>query len=226
MTLDRHLDCWDTVIFDLDGTLVDSMWMWESIDHEFLAGYNLTCPKDLQKSVEGMSFTETAFYFKERFSLKESVEEIKEIWTVMSVDKYRYQVPLKKGALDFLIHLKEKGYKAGIATSNGRIMVDAVLSALNIGDYFQNVTTACEVANGKPAPDIYLKVASHLQALPERCLVFEDVPAGILAGKRAGMQVCAVEDDFSAPMKEEKMKLADYYICDYYDILNGVPNEK
>ena len=82
-----------------------------------------------------------------------------------------------------------------------------------------SVRTACEVNAGKPAPDIYLEVADRLQVFPEDCIVFEDVPAGILAGKRAGMTVIAVEDDFSKGMKEEKCSLADGFINDYFEIL-------
>lgn len=210
------------VIFDLDGTLVDSMWMWKDIDIEFLKDYGYECPDDLQKAIEGMSFSETAAYFKERFRLPLALEEIKAIWTEMSLNKYRHEVPLKQGVREFLQYLKDRGLKAGIATSNGREMVDAVIASLNIGPYFQVITTACEVAAGKPEPDIYLKVADSLQVKPEDCLVFEDVPAGILAGKRAGMKVCAVEDEFSREMRAEKRSLADYYINDYFDILNGV----
>ena len=208
------------VIFDLDGTLVDSMWMWKSIDIEFLGSRGLACPEDLQKVIEGMSFTETAFYFKERFRLNESLDEIKNVWTDMSIEKYRNEVWLKPGAGEFLKYIAEMGLKAGIATSNGRQMVDAVIDSLNIGQYFQVVATSCEVTAGKPAPDIYLKVAGELSVPPAHCLVFEDIPAGIMAGKRAGMTVCAIDDEFSREMEEEKRQLADYFIYDYHQILN------
>ena len=78
--------------------------------------------------------------------------------------------------------------------------------------------TSCEVAAGKPAPDVYLRVAGDLDVLPQDCLVFEDVPNGILAGKNAGMEVCAVDDAFSRPDEEEKKRLADYFIHDFYEI--------
>lgn len=210
------------VIFDLDGTLVDSMWMWKAIDIEFLGTYGYECPPELQKVIEGMSFSETAVYFKERFHLPLSLEQIKAIWIEMSIDKYRYQVPLKRGAREFLEYITKMGIRCGIATSNGRDMVDAVMESLAIKPYFQVVTTACEVKAGKPEPDIYLKVAETLGILPGECLVFEDVPAGILAGKRAGMTVCAVDDEFSADMRDEKRAMSDYFIEDYFDILNGV----
>lgn len=206
-------------IFDLDGTLVDSMWMWKAIDIEYLARYGWECPDDLQRTIEGMSFSETAAYFKERFRIPDSLDEIKAAWTEMSIDKYRYQVPLKPGVKEFLDYAREHGIACGIATSNGREMVDAVLGSTGIADYFQVVTTACEVKEGKPSPDIYLKVAGDLGVEPSDCLVFEDVPAGILAGKRAGMTVYAVEDEFSEHMRDEKLSLADFGIRDYRELL-------
>ena len=207
------------ILFDLDGTLVDSMWMWKQIDIEFLGRYGYECPEDLQKVIEGMSFSETAVYFKERFQIPLSLDEIKACWVQMSIDKYRYEVPLKPGALEFLKFCKENGIRTGIATSNGREMVDAVIESLRLEEYLDVITTACEVKAGKPEPDIYLEVAKRLSVVPSECLVFEDIPAGIIAGKRAGMQVIAVEDDFSKAMKEEKCRLADGFIADYFDLL-------
>ena len=206
-------------LFDLDGTLVDSMWMWGAIDIEYLGKFGIPCPKDLQKAIEGMSFTETAVYFKERFSLPDSLEQIKADWTAMSIEKYRTEVPLKPGVRRFLEKAAERDIKMAICTSNGREMVDAVLSALKIRDFFSCVITGCEVAAGKPSPDIYLEAARRLSVKPEECAVFEDVPAGILSGKRAGMTVFAVEDDFSKGMEQEKRRLADGYIDGYLALL-------
>lgn len=206
------------VIFDLDGTLVDSMWMWKAIDIEYLARFGYDCPPSLQREIEGMSFSETAVYFKNYFNLPDTVEQIKHAWIDMSIEKYRHEVSMKKGAFRFLEYLKDKGIKTGIATSNGREMVTAVLESLHITPYFHVVKTACEVAAGKPAPDIYLKVADDLEVCPLDCMVFEDVPAGIRAGKAAGMAVCAIEDEFSALMRQEKQELADFFINDYDEI--------
>lgn len=208
-------------LFDLDGTLVDSMWMWKSIDIEFLGSYGHECPPELQRAIEGMSFSETAVYFKERFGLPLTTEEIKAVWTRMSIDKYRHEVPPKRGAMEFLAYAGEQGIFCGIATSNGRDMVDAVLDSLGMRPFFQAVTTACEVKAGKPEPDIYLKVAKDLGVEPAECMVFEDVPAGILAGKRAGMTVCAVDDEFSRAMEAEKRSMADYFIRDYFELLDS-----
>lgn len=206
------------LLFDLDGTLVDSMWMWKAIDIEFLGRFGYGCPDDLQRKIEGMSFTETAAYFQDRFQLPMTLEEIKACWTDMSIEKYRNEVPLKEGAFDLLEYCRENKVPAGIATSNGRDMVEAVLGSLKIRDYFQTVATACEVAAGKPEPDIYLEAARRLQVPPADCLVFEDIPAGILAGKRAGMAVIAVEDPYSKDLEPEKRELSDGFIRSYKEL--------
>lgn len=208
------------VLFDLDGTLVDSMWMWKQIDIEFLGRFGYGCPEDLQTAIEGMSFSETAVYFKERFHIPMTLDEIKACWIRMSIDKYRFEVPLKPGALEFLKYCKKNGIRTGIATSNGRDMVDAVIESLKIGEYLDVVITACEVKAGKPEPDIYLEVARRLLAEPSECLVFEDIPAGITAGKRAGMTVIAVEDDYSKDMRPEKAAMSDGFIRDYFELMS------
>ena len=91
------MDGIEAVIFDLDGSLVDSMWIWKDIDIEYLGRFGLEPPAGLQSEIEGMSFSETAGYFKERFRLPDSVEKIKEDWNRMAWDKYMSQVPLKEG---------------------------------------------------------------------------------------------------------------------------------
>ena len=139
----------------------------------------------------------------------------------MSYEKYCKEVPLKPGAKELLEYCKENNIKLGIATSNSRHLVEALLQSLHIEDYFSTVMTACDAKKGKPAPDIYLMAASQLQVAPEHCLVFEDITAGIMAGKNAGMQVCAVRDQYSMYQDTEKRELADYYITDFTTILEN-----
>lgn len=207
------------VIFDLDGSLVDSMWMWKAIDYEFLGTYGITVPAGLTDAIEGMSFTETATYFKETFCLPLTVDEIKDIWIRMAYNKYSNEVGFKPGVKAFLDYLRREQIPIGIATSNSRSLVDAVLKSLQVDTYFHTIVTACDVNKGKPAPDIYLYAAQAMQIKPDDYLVFEDVPAGIMAGKAAGMRVIAVQDSFSDHVDVQKRRLADGYICDYSEIL-------
>lgn len=210
---------YDAFIFDLDGTLVDSMWMWKSIDIEYLSRFNLELPPNLQNEIEGMSFTETAHYFKNRFNIKDDIEAIKAEWNQMATDFYKNKVKLKAGVLEFLDYLKNKNKKLGIATSNSKELTTDCVTALGIKDYFDCIITGCDVKAGKPNPEVYLTNASTLMVSPDKCLVFEDIPVGIMAGKNAGMTTCAIEDDYSYNFKEEKEKLADYYITDYNEFL-------
>lgn len=216
----------EAVLFDLDGTLVDSMWLWKTIDIEYLKKFDLEFPDDFQDEIEGMSFTETAQYFKDRFSLPVDIETIKNEWNQMASEYYIHRVPLKENARNFLDYLMTNNYKAGIGTSNSKELVGMIVDKFGLHEHFGSIRTSCEVNKGKPSPDIYLKVAEDLGVKPENCLVFEDVPAGIMAAKNAGMKVCAVYDDFSKEIMEEIKAMADYYIDSYMDIMKIIEENK
>ena len=213
------------VLFDLDGTLIDSMWMWEAIDVEYLGKKGYTVPGDLRRAIEGMSFDETAAYFKDRFHLPDSLEEIGRDWIAMSEEKYEHEVPLKPGAGELLAYLRANHIRTAIATSNGRRLVRAVMRSLSLDTRIDTVITGDDVANGKPAPDIYLAAAGDLGISPGKCLVFEDVASGILAGKSAGARVCSVDDPASQADREEIRRLADYSITGFPELLDSLEKE-
>ena len=211
----------EAIIFDLDGSLVDSMWIWPEVDEEYFVKYGLTKPEGFYEEMEGKSYTEVAQLYLDTFpQLPCTIDEIKQEWNDMTYEKYCTEVPLKPGAREMIETLYAQGVRFGIASSNSIDLVKAVIRALGVEQYFDSIHTSCEVRTGKPAPDVYLLAARDLQIAPEHCLVFEDVPMGILAGKNAGMRVCAVDDRFSKNLEEKKRSLADYYIKDYYDIIN------
>lgn len=215
---DFRLDDFEAVIFDLDGSLVDSVWLWPAIDKEYLAGFGIEPPEDLHHLIGGRSFSETAVFFKDTFNLPDELDKIMADWNQMAWDKYMHEVPLKEGAAEFIDLCIRKNIKLGIATSNSRELVENVISVHDLNSRFDCIMTGCDVNRGKPAPDIYLAVASALDVEPKRCLVFEDIVPGIIAGRRAGMKVCAVYDETSVIQDEEKRALADYYIHDFHDI--------
>ena len=216
----------DAVLFDLDGTLVNSMGMWKRVDVIYLGGFGLDVPEDLQKALEGLSYNQTAVYFKKRFGIRQSTDEIKQIWHELAKDQYRTSVPLKDGARELLAFLHERGIKTAIASSNSHDLIVEAVRAHGLEDAFDLFLACDEVTANKPDPSVYLTAAKKLGADPARCLVFEDIPVGIEAGLRAGMKVFAVDDDYSADVEKTKKEMADGYIRDFFDVLPGRAEEK
>ncbi len=211
----------EAIIFDVDGTIADSMWMWKQIDIEYLGRFGIELPPDLQKNIEGMSFRETAHYFKEHFNISDSVEKMMSDWNAMAANKYRYEIPLKEGVLTFFDECRRRGVYLGIVTSNSAELLGYLLKAHNLENYFDVIITGSDGLKGKPAPDMYLEAAKRLAVSPKKCLVFEDIIPGILAGKSAGMKVCAIDDLYSRDVILEKMKEADYFIESFIELLEA-----
>ena len=209
----------EAIIFDLDGTLIDSMGMWKDIDIEYLGKYGIPMPEGLQKDLEGLSFYENAVYFKKRFNINESLEEIQETWLKMADYKYRNSLSLKPGAAEFLAYAKKKNMKLAIASSNSITLIESVLEANNVRDYFDVICTCDQVENSKPAPDVYLKAAELLGVSPKKCVVFEDIEKGIQSGKAAGMLTYCIHDSNSQDRESEKRALADGYIYDFRELI-------
>ena len=215
----RLLEGVKAIIFDLDGTLIDSMWMWKQIDIDYLASKGKPFPPNLQETISGMSFSETADYFKKTFELEDDLDVIKKCWNDMAYDMYNTRVTLKEGVKEFLEMIKVRGIKTGIATSNSNELAFSVIKRLGIDAYIDEIHTACEVKRGKPSPDIFLFVAETLGVSPSECLVFEDVLRGIIAGRRAGMRVCACFDPASEYEEEEKERIAHCDIKSFKELL-------
>lgn len=210
-------------IFDLDGTLVDSMWVWEKIDNEYLKEKGHAVPLDIKDKITHLSFEKTAIYFKETFNLEDSLEDIMNDWNNMAYKYYSEKVFLKEGALDFLKKLKSSGIKIGLATSNSVPLLEATLKSNNIYSYFDSITTTSEVTRGKDNPDIYLLAAKKMGVHPSQCIVFEDIVPAVLGAKAANMQTVAVYDKSSANNKDELINLADKYILNFNDIIKLIP---
>lgn len=207
----------DAIIFDMDGTLVDSMWIWDEIDRVFFAQRNLPYKKIMQHEIEGMHIEEIAAHFKEKFQLPDTIKELVLLWSEMAYEVYQTEVDYKLGVRRFLNYCRNNKIKMGIATSNSIEMVNAIEKRLCFSDYFDCIVTSFEVQKGKPAPDVYLEAARQLNVEPSRCLVFEDIPMGMIAGKKAGMKVCGVQDASSSDQDELKRQHCDYYINTFHD---------
>lgn len=212
------LDKTKAVIFDLDGTLINSMWIWEQIDKDYLSSKGFSVPNNLKDEINHLSFYETAVYFKNKFSIDDSIEVILKTWNDMAYNHYLHNIKLKKGALNFLKYLKKNNIKTAIATSNSMNLLSAALECVKIKDYINVITTTNEVANGKNCPDVYLLTAKKLGVNPIDCIVFEDILEAVKGAKLANMKVIAVYDKAALYQKDDLIKTADKYILNFTEL--------
>ena len=210
------------VIFDLDGTLIDSMWVWSKIDEDYFRVRNMDLPLNLKEQIEHLSFDETAVYFKNNFNITDTIEEIKKEWMDFAHVEYKSNVKLKPGVIEFLSLLKNLNIKIGLATSNTKILLEAGLQANDIYHYFDSITLTDEVSRGKDFPDVYLLAAERLGVKPDECIVFEDILPAVKGAKAAGMKVVGVYDDFSKEQREDIIYHADKYIVEYHELITVI----
>ncbi|MGL4759916.1 MAG: HAD family hydrolase [Sarcina sp.] len=209
-------------IFDLDGTLVDSMGIWVQIDIDYIAEIGHTETVDLIKlkeEINHLSYRGTAEYFKKKFNLPCSVDDICARWHDMAYEKYNKDIKLKEGALEFLNELKASGKKIGLATSNSIELAKACLESNEILDLFDSITITSEVSRGKNFPDVYLLSAQRLGVKPKDIIVFEDIPVAVEGAKKGNFKVIGVYDEYSAHHKEAMMNKSDRFIESYTELL-------
>lgn len=214
---------WKGVIFDLDGTVLDSMWVWDDVDADFLAARGIVMPEDYIATITPMGFERAADYTKERFGLKESREEILEEWFHMAVETYRTSVPCKKGAKEFLSFLRDAGIPCAVATASHPALYRPALEHNGILDCFAAFVSAAEVSRGKDFPDVYLLAAERIGVEPSSCLVFEDILLGIRGAKAGGFTTVGVAEASSAKNREAIREEADWFIEAFWEMQGIFP---
>lgn len=206
-------------IFDADGTIIDSMYVWEKVDKDFLTSRGIPVTQEYSDIVRGMFFRTAAEYTKSRYSLSESVEEIMQIWLDMARHEYEYNVKAKPWVKEYLAHLRENHIRIGLATSSDPYLLEPVLKNNGIHGYFDTVCYTSEVGKNKSFPDVYIKTAERLEVRPEECMVFEDIPEGIEGADKAGMYTIAVYDRASEKNSDYLRKKAKKYILGFEEML-------
>ena len=204
-------------IFDLDGTLLNSMGVWEQIDVDFLSKRGFDVPEDYINAICSRSFPEAARYTIERFNMPDSVDDLLNEWNAMAEYAYGHTVPLKPNALEYLTALKGRGAKLAIATSLPAALYEPALQNHGIAELFDVICSTDEVAYGKTKSDVFILTARKLGVLPEMCIVFEDIVQAMQSAKQAGMTVYGVYDQSSADQWELIKKTADGVIYDFND---------
>ncbi|MGM9857762.1 MAG: HAD family hydrolase [Bacilli bacterium] len=206
------------VIFDLDGTLVDSCTIWSEVDKDFFHKRNMEVPSDYSKAIAHMGLDKAAIYTKERFNLPESTDEILEEWKSLSVHRYEQEVELKSHAKEFICYLNANNIKLAVATANEPNCYEPCLKRHGIYEYFSFIENVRKFPNGKKTPDIYLDVANKLSLKPEECLIVEDIVVALKSAKSAGFITAAI---YERTCSEEKTKkeISDIYITDFIELI-------
>lgn len=206
-------------IFDLDGTLVDSMGVWADIDALFFQKRGLIMPDDYVEAVKAMDYAEAARYTIERFHLPDNSSAVQEEWHAMAVEQYEKYVPLKPFVREYLEQLASHGIAIGLATVSNVSLYRPVLEHHGIAHFFQACVSIDQVPSDKSKPDIFLAVAAQLGVLPEHCVVYEDALRGVTGALAAGMQVVGVYDASSAQDEDRLRQLCQRYIYHFGELL-------
>jgi len=205
-------------IFDLDGTILDSMPIWDNAAEMYLNSIGIKAEPGLGKIMFAMSMTEGAGFLKDRYHLDMDIDEIITGINRTIEDFYFYQVQLKEGVEQFLKGIKQAGIKMAAATTSDRQVVERALERLNVIRYFDRIFTCTEIGAGKEKPDIYLAAAEFMGTVPENTWVFEDALHAIKTAKSAGFRTVGVYDASSRDNLDEIRKISDIYFEKLDDI--------
>ncbi|MCL2087073.1 MAG: HAD family phosphatase [Oscillospiraceae bacterium] len=189
------------VIFDMDGTIIDTLQIWGDVDRKFLSKRGLPVPPDYLKSISLMSFDCAAQYTRERFSLNESVEDILNEWIEFAEHEYVNSAKLFPHVLEYLDELKKSGVKIALATAAIKRFYEKALSANGILSYFDVLCSVEEVGVGKTEPAVYLLTMKKLGVEPHECVIFEDVEQAAITAVKTGAKVYLVHS--KNPLEQE-----------------------
>ena len=206
-------------IFDLDGTLLDSMVFWDNVGERFLAKYGAVPKSDFREKFYVLSTEETIRMFIDEYGVTETPESIMNMMLNDVGVYYREQVRLKPHAAEYMAKLHAQGVPMALATATERDLVDAGVANCGIGRYLAGIVTCTDVGRSKTEPDVYLKALEYLGAGPGECAVFEDALSAAKTAKAAGFYTVGVWDPTGAENEEAMRRVCDRYIKDFKELL-------
>ena len=198
-----------TVLFDMDGVLIDSEGFWQQAEEEVFTSVGAIWDEEIAMQTQGKTTRAVTELWYEMFPWEgKTIEEVEQAVIDRVEELISNEGQIKEGVLQTLTFLKERGIKIGLATNSPVVLINAALKRLGIRDFFQTIVSVEHVEHGKPAPDVYLKAASNLGSVPSECIVIEDSFTGATAGKNANMIVIAIPD--KEQYNQDRFDIADF----------------
>lgn len=208
-------------IFDADGTLLDSMSVWDTIGEDYLISLGIVPRENLAETFREMSLEQSAAYYRTHYGVTQSVPKIIDGINAMIARYYREEVPLKPGCADFLRALQARGVRMCVATATDTALIDAALTRCGVRDCFASILSCGDLGTSKREPHIFNAAAALLGAEKVRTMVFEDAFHALMTAKAAGYCTAAVFDP-SEPSQDELRMLADVYFSDWHAALEAL----
>ena len=207
------------VIFDFDGTLFDSMFIWDTAGEVYLRSIGREPEADLQKVLKPMSLLQSAQYIREKYHISLSVEDIMDGVNRTVEGFYFHTAQPKPGVVDFLEELHRRNIKMCIATATDRYQVEAALQRCKMRHFFSEIFTCTEVGSGKDRPDIFRKAMEHLQTDRSNTAVVEDAYHAAFTAKQDSFMVVGVYDSHES-RQQELLQIADVFLPGYLHLNN------
>ena len=201
-------------IFDFDGTLFDSMFIWNTAGETYLRSIGIEPREDLRKVLKTMSLLQSATYIREKYAVELTLEEIMDGINRTVENFYFHTVQPKEGVITLLEQMKVKGIKMCIATATDRYQVEAALKRCCMEHFFSEIFTCTDVGHGKDEPFIFRKAMDYLGTTRENTVVFEDACHAAKTAKADGFVTVAVYDSHEENQKELQA-LSDFYFENY-----------
>lgn len=207
-----------SAIFDMDGTLLDSMPMWKQLGFYLLERHGVEPPPDLSERLKPMGLRDGVAFCKEYCNLPGSVDDLIAEAQERVEDFYRNEVQAKPGVKEALSLLKMEGVWMYIATATDRRLAEIALQHAGLTDYFRGMVTSWEAGQHKrDGPAVYEHALTRLRSTKKDTVVFEDAIYAVRTAKAAGFRVAAVYDA-SEDKQEEMKELADYYYRSFEEL--------